>query len=225
MWDNNKIIFLIILLFNSSQLYSQDTSPFLLKFTTSNLNSYQSVNETDSFKLEVLKFYVGDFSFYFQDEKVYDLDSNYYLIDYADEASCLLRFSVPNDLAFDKVNFTLGVDSITNYDGIKGGDLDPTKGMYWAWQSGYINFKMQGLYKKNHKTNDLEYHLGGFLHGLKCDQVLSFDINNKNELVLNFKYLDFLSKIDVENIHHVMSPGKDALMLMNILQSFIVLQE
>ena len=26
----------------------------------------------------------------------------------------------------------------------QSGDLDPLKGMYWTWQSGYINFKIEG---------------------------------------------------------------------------------
>ena len=44
-----------------------------------------------------------------------------------------------------------------------GGDLDPTKGMYWAWQSGYINFKMEGSCSQCLATkNNFEFHLGGY---------------------------------------------------------------
>ena len=59
--------------------------------------------------------------------------------------------------------FYLGVDSLTNSNGAMGGDLDPTKGMYWTWQSGYINVKIEGKYSGcNTRNNKFQFHLGGY---------------------------------------------------------------
>ena len=42
------------------------------------------------------------------------------------------------------------------------GDLDPVHGMYWTWQSGYIQFKLEGLLRDSAGERKLELHLGGF---------------------------------------------------------------
>jgi len=36
------------------------------------------------------------------------------------------------------------VDSLANVSGAMSNDLDATKGMYWSWQSGFINLKIEG---------------------------------------------------------------------------------
>ena len=55
-----------------------------------------------------------------------------------------LALQIPSNIPFSKLKFQLGIDSLTNVSGAMGGDLDPTKGMYWTWQSGYINMKIEG---------------------------------------------------------------------------------
>jgi hypothetical protein len=45
-----------------------------------------------------------------------------------------LSFDLPTYLKYDQIQFQLGIDSLTNVSGAMGGDLDPTKGMYWTWQ-------------------------------------------------------------------------------------------
>jgi hypothetical protein len=51
---------------------------------------------------------------------------------------------IPAGLHYNTAHFTLGIDSATNAAGAGGGALDATKGMYWAWHSGYINLKLEG---------------------------------------------------------------------------------
>jgi hypothetical protein len=44
------------------------------------------------------------------------------------------------------------------------GDLDPIKGMYWAWQSGYINMKIEGKSSScRTRKNEFQFHIGGYL--------------------------------------------------------------
>ena len=56
----------------------------------------------------------------------------------------------------------LGIDSITNVSGAMGGVLDPSLGMYWTWQSGYINAKLEGVFWKDGLGSEFQFHLGGY---------------------------------------------------------------
>ncbi|MBI1268443.1 MAG: hypothetical protein GC193_13535 [Cryomorphaceae bacterium] len=56
----------------------------------------------------------------------------------------------------------LGIDSTTNVSGALGGVLDPSLGMYWSWQSGYINAKLEGVFWKDGLRSEFQFHLGGY---------------------------------------------------------------
>ena len=71
-----------------------------------------------------------------------------------------MNFSIPiNNQKASYIRLTLGVDSVTNAAGVHCCALDPANGMYWSWQSGYIQFKLEG---KEKDGNALNLHLGGF---------------------------------------------------------------
>ena len=103
-----------------------------------------------------LKCYIGDITGLKDHSTVVGIDPAYHLIDYSNPTSQQFDFVV-NQVP-DQFRITLGVDSITNSEGVHGGDLDPTKGMYWSWQSGYIQFKFEGSFK----GKEYSLHLGGF---------------------------------------------------------------
>jgi hypothetical protein len=42
------------------------------------------------------------------------------------------------------IRFLLGVDSARNVSGIQTGALDPARGMFWTWNSGYVMAKIEG---------------------------------------------------------------------------------
>ena len=53
----------------------------------------------------------------------------------------------------------------SNVAGAIGGTLDPINGMYWAWNSGYVNFKIEGTSTlSNARKNAFKFHLGGYQH-------------------------------------------------------------
>lgn len=54
-----------------------------------------------------------------------------------------------------------GVDSLRNVSGAQTGALDPAKGMFWNWNTGYIFTKLEG-YFNNGNEGSFTYHLGGF---------------------------------------------------------------
>ncbi|MFN8393764.1 MAG: MbnP family protein, partial [Bacteroidia bacterium] len=95
--------------------------------------------------IEAFRFYVSDVAFMAGERVVYALPERYHLVDAEVPESWGMSLGakgIPADC--DGIRFALGIDSLTNVSGALGGDLDPTKGMYWAWQSGYINMKMEG---------------------------------------------------------------------------------
>lgn len=56
-----------------------------------------------------------------------------------------------------------GVDSLTQTSGVYGGALDPMHGMYWAWNSGFIHFKLEGELRRADKSaTPVEWHIGGY---------------------------------------------------------------
>ena len=75
-----------------------------------------------------------------------------------------LSFTVSIDQnTFNGLSFQLGVDSIDNVSGAQSGDLDPAKGMFWTWNSGYIMAKLEGASSFSTVPNrNFTYHIGGF---------------------------------------------------------------
>ena len=116
------------------------------------------LERVEGLSVKNLKCYLGHIRGLKETYTVVGIDPLYHLIDYSNPASQHLDFLV-NEMP-DKFRITLGVDSITNSEGVHGGDLDPTKGMYWSWQSGYIQFKFEGSYQ----GKEYSLHLGGFEH-------------------------------------------------------------
>jgi hypothetical protein len=177
-------------------------------------------------KIEIknLKFYVGQITFLFKDKLVF-YDQAYYLLDANDIASMSLSLEIPNRLKYDEWRFTLGVDSATNDSGVQGGSLDPTKGMYWSWQSGYINFKLEGAFLRLKETQEFQYHLGGFLKEEQSAQRISFKCHNERNFLVHLNLEALLLEVIESKTDQLMSPGQDAVRLMSILQKSFSLKE
>ena len=175
------------------------------------LNKAYQNNYADNFSINKLQFYISDLRFYSQNKEVLEYHKKHILIDIENENS--LKISIPSNLIFDKVLFNIGIDEETNKTGAKGGDLDPIHGMYWTWNSGYINFKLEGLYNNN---NEFMLHIGGFMKPYNTLQKVKINIakEHNNKLELNFDR--FLNSLDF-NLDKILSPGKNALKSSNML--------
>lgn len=64
---------------------------------------------------------------------------------------------------------------------IAKGVLDPVKGMFWAWNTGYIFLKLEGksTYSKS-PSNIFEYHIGGFKQPNNCIRQVTLDLTEKS---------------------------------------------
>jgi hypothetical protein len=62
---------------------------------------------------------------------------------------------------YNKLTFTIGVDSARNMSGAQTGALDQLNDMFWNWSSGYVFLKMEGTSPRA-SNGQLTYHVGGF---------------------------------------------------------------
>jgi endonuclease/exonuclease/phosphatase family metal-dependent hydrolase len=106
--------------------------------------------------VELLKCYVGHIELLDINRQVIGKDSvDYRLLDFSNRSS--MNFSIPiNSHNASYIRLTLGVDSVTNAAGVHCCALDPANGMYWSWQSGYIQFKLEGNEKDGEPLKTLK---------------------------------------------------------------------
>lgn len=167
-------------------------------------------------EISVLKFYVSNIHFLKNKKIVFAEKNSFHLIDLSFPSTQKIKMSKPLSVDFDEIAFSLGIDSITSVSGALGGDLDPMKGMYWAWQSGYINFKLEG--KK--ETTQFILHLGGYQHPFYCLQQLVLPVNNSNPVKIVFDVKPFIERSETTHTKRIMSPGSEAMLLSKELRNY-----
>ena len=202
-----------------------------LTFSSSFGTDTISLNDTsvffskkDSLEISSIRFYCSNIQFLKARKIIWEEKSSYHLIDISIENSSKLNLSVPHNINYDEVKFNLGIDSLTNELGAMGGDLDPSKGMYWAWNSGYINFKLEGKSKKcKTRNNEFQFHIGGYSFPSNSLQVIKLPINSPGKISVNLDIAKFLLSINLAEENHIMSPSAKALiMAQNIAKSFSI---
>jgi hypothetical protein len=215
-----KIYLLFLLIsFNFISASAQNSRSLELQFEprfgTSSLQLggvYFKIGENDSIRFNELRWYISGIELWKGDTKLWQEDHSFHLLDAANPKSLKLVLNANLKLEFDVLRFNLGIDSLTNISGAMGGDLDPTQGMYWTWQSGYVNVKLEGQSNvcKTH-NNAFQYHLGGYAYPNKALQQLSFPVSNPIKIEVDVASL--VSKSELVARNHIMSPGTDAVEL------------
>jgi hypothetical protein len=101
---------------------------------------------------------------------------------------------------------------LTNDAGVGDKALDPLNGMYWTWNTGYINFKLEGKSSLSGNSNqNFTFHLGGFLNDNLAYQEIDFPISkNKRNYNVTLDLLEVLKSLDLEKNHTLMSEGTEA---------------
>jgi hypothetical protein len=166
----------------------------------------------------MMRFYLSNFVFLKNGVVVLEEKNSFHLIDLEDENTLDLKFSGLEGRDFDGLQFNLGIDSLTHISGAMGGDLDPTKGMFWTWQSGYINFKLEGTFKQCPTRNhEFQFHLGGYLAPFQSAQSVQLKVPNRENLVLQLDLTPFFEQVDWAKKYSIMSPCKEAMEASGIL--------
>lgn len=84
---------------------------------------------------------------------------------------------------YDSLAFFLGIDSTVLMQGVYEGDLDPIKGMFWTWTTGFINFKLEGFSEQSSiPIKKYEYHIGGYSGNQKTQQAFTLALPEKSKL-------------------------------------------
>lgn len=175
----------------------------------------------DSITINALKFYISNLQLNNNYSLGHDAD-NVFLIDLKDSNSCVIKLNNSKNEPVTHLSFILGIDSSTNTAGALGGALDPTNGMYWTWQSGYINIKIEGQSKKcNSRNNKFMYHLGGYVHPNNAAQKCSITISPSSNIILNIDLSAFFNSVDLVNTCEIMSPSQAAVMLSSLFSKLI----
>jgi hypothetical protein len=229
------VLFLSFLIILFGQNYAQKKQDFKLLFNAKSGNSdlilnetYYKLNKTDSIQIDVLKFYISGIEFFNNDKVVWKEKNSFHLVDFETITSQSILLNIPADLHVTKINFNLGIDSVTSTSGALAGDLDPTKGMYWAWQSGYINFKMEGTSPScNTRKHQFQFHFGGYKQPYYNIRTITLPINNltDNTLKINFNVAPFFENIVLSQTNSIMIPGKEAMHLSQIIAQLFYINE
>jgi hypothetical protein len=180
----------------------------------------------DSVRIQTLRFYVGNFEFWKNGRVVFS-EKSHRLLDLEKPESLSLVFHAPDFKATklnqspDSLRFDLGVDSLTQTAGAMGGDLDPTRGMFWTWQSGYIHCKIEGIASKSPaREGFFEFHLGGYVSPFSTVRRVCMTtgrVQNPADVKINFDLAPFFENVNWVKKSSIMSPDSEAARLSKVL--------
>ena len=183
------------------------------------------VSDKDSITIDFLKFYISDITFFKEGTQVGKSKEKHHLIDAQNsliyKAVCTIKKK-----KFDTITFLVGLDSKTQEKGIQGGVLDPTSQMYWTWQNGFINFKLEGKSSLcPTRKNKFQFHVGGFQKPYTTSQEVSLKTKGATPLVIKVDVASFFNAIDISQTNTVTSPNKKAVMVSKVLPTLFSVHE
>ena len=125
-------------------------------------NVYYRNGAGNNFTIELLKYYVSNITLTDDQGKSLNL-KNYNLLDASNNASLIFtpETKIPNG-KYRNMVFYIGIDKERNHTGAQEGALNPSNGMLWTWNFGYIFFKMEGHFTSSTFLTPTPYrqHLG-----------------------------------------------------------------
>lgn len=181
------------------------------------LNTKKYVNENnDTLTVESFRFYLSNFTVYSKGKKQV-VKNSYFLIDAEKEEGKKIVLTNLSFTSVDSLDFYIGVDSVACVSGALDGALDPTLGMFWAWNTGYIHAKLEG---KSNSCKTLhhayEFHIGGYLQPYNPLRKITIRTNGTNAIQLKAdaaKWFSGRQKINLKEFNSVMFPCKNALVV------------
>lgn len=170
-------------------------------------------DKKDTLQITNVKLYLSHFGIEYTDHSILEEQNSVHLIDLKKPES--LHFAIPSDAkkTISKIHFNIGIDSLSSVSGAMEGDLDPMNGMYWSWQSGYINMKVEGKSPScATRKNEFQFHIGGYESPNYAMRKLSLE-NKKETPEINIKInlATLFATLSLRETNSVMSPGKEAM--------------
>ena len=214
-----KCFFIILFTFLLSVSFSANielklSHTFFEKALILNEETYRSSNN-EQLSFSRLKYYLGNIVITYGDNRKYIDSIKYHLVDVENTETLVIKLNNVPKGTINNIEFSIGVDSLTNSNGLMDGDLDPLKGMYWAWSSGCIHFKLEGSCLNCRSEKEFVYHIGGFIAPYQSFQTASIPFNQKIADI----DITIALKVNVENLfvdkkvrdtQNIMSPSEKA---------------
>lgn len=166
--------------------------------------TYTNAN-SEKYTITKLKYYISNVRFICKG--AINKSLKYYLVDAEKKDS--FQLSTQSTLCVG-IAFTIGLDSSIQTKGIQyDGALHPLNDMYWAWNSGYVNFKLNGTSTQSTSINNkIEYHIGGFKDPFKTQRFIQLPLKNlKNKIIIEVAIDKFWSNIKIAENPITTSPG------------------
>lgn len=210
--------FLFFLSISAQQKKDSLALRFHLKFKDNEIVTHNNyISKQDTLEIEVFRFYIADIEIEYADHSILKTKTSH-LIDLEIPESQQIRIDSDSQKSIKQIAFSIGVDSLSNVSGALSGDLDPAKGMYWAWQSGYINMKLEGKSPScKTRNNKFQFHLGGYLKPYNARRKVVLNLNeNKAAIDIAVDTSIFFSEIALQQTHSIMIPGKRAMELADL---------
>ncbi|WP_395043823.1 MbnP family protein [Flavobacterium sp.] len=185
------------------------------------LNKNNISKNHDTLQISLLKFYLSGIEIEYNNKTTFIQKNSYHLVDIENPNSLQIPICKKNDKTISKIKFNIGIDSTASVSGALAGDLDLQNGMYWAWQSGYINMKIEGK-SSNCKTrkSEFQFHIGGYSQPNYAMKIVEIPIeklqipNNEIKVIMDLGKL--FSAINLKEVNSIMIPGKEAMKIADL---------
>ncbi len=175
----------------------------------------------EKLELSMLRFYVSDPELYHRGRLVHRSTIRYYLVDMQEmQTSEFTLGQLPEDLQFDSLAFSVGIDSTTHALGVGGDALDPMHGMYWTWQTGYIFIKIEGTAAKSPARNQqFQFHIGGYQQPYTALCNTGVRVATEQDLQVYLDMGSFFSQLDLSRTYQIMRPCDEAVQIAQLFGS------
>lgn len=192
------------------------------------LNNVKYVtSKNDTVTISTFKFYISNVEVEFENGTSYKEPQSYHLIDLENEKSLQFHLKNAPDLKIKQLTFNVGIDSTTNVSGNLEGNLDPSLGMYWAWNSGYINMKLEGKSSSCKSIKkDFQFHIGGYLPNQNALQRIVLDFSkNTSEIQLKVDISKWLDEVALKQTNSIMIPGSEAIAMSELYKNIFIIEK
>ncbi len=184
-------------------------------------SEYKNANG-DTFTISTFNYYISNVKLIADDNSVYTESESYHLLSAFNDNTLKIPLKNVPFKKYISISFMIGVDSVKNVTGIQGGDLDPAKGMFWNWNTGYIMAKFEGYSSKSPEVDKtVLYHVGGFSGsnsvlktvGLDFPTAMTVSETESPKLKVKADVLEWFTSpqnISFSSLYVIHAPGADA---------------
>jgi hypothetical protein len=172
----------------------------------------------NKYNVTLLKYYISNVTLTnSQNGEVFREKDSYHLINPTENKTSFTLNNVPQK-KYDRLSFSIGVDSVANQSLDQPGDLNPNNDMAWNWNTGYVFLKLEGNHVKpnNGGNQGVLLHVGNNVNYKTLTFPITGDVTFAPDKIFNANMqvdvnalLEGPNEIDFNTIFNVMG-GQNA---------------